>query len=324
MTGRCLPIAFLATALAVGPYSAHAQAYPNKPIRYVVGFTTGTATDLVARMVAQRLTERWGQQVIVDNRVGAAGTIGATTVARSTPDGYTLYMASSTMVVSPHFMSGVTYDVFKDFSPVILMVGLPMVMIVPAQLPVDSVRDLIALAKAKPGQLNYADTGRGTSSHISAELLSALTGIELTEVSFKSTVDAMTAVVRGDVALYYPNLAGALPLIRQGRVKALAVTTAKRSNAAPDTASMAESVPGFDAMSFYGIVVPARTPKDVIAKLNAEVNSILAEPDMRRRLLDVGGEVVGGAPEVLTARMKAERDQVSQVVKRIHAREGKK
>lgn len=303
---------------------AHAQPYPTKPIRYVVGFTSGTATDLVARLVAQRLSERWGQQVIVDNRVGAAGTIGATLVARSTPDGYTLYMASATMVVSPHFMSGVSYDVFKDFAPVVLMVGLPMVLIVPAQLPVDSVRDLIALAKAKPGQLNYADTGRGTSSHISAELLSALTGVELTEVSFKSTVDAMSAVVRGDVALYYPNLAGALPLIKQGRVKALALTTAKRSNAAPEISSMAESVPGFDSMSFYGIVVPAGTPKEVIAKLNAEVNSILAEPDMRKRLLDLGGDVIGGAPEVLTARMKAERDQVSQVVKRIHAREGKR
>lgn len=185
-------------------------------------------------------------------------------------------------------------------------------------------RDLIALAKAKPGQLNYADTGRGTSSHISAELLSALTGVELTEVSFKSTVDAMSAVVRGDVALYYPNLAGALPLIKQGRVKALALTTAKRSNAAPEISSMAESVPGFDSMSFYGIVVPAGTPREVIAKLNAEVNSILAEPDMRKRLLDLGGDVIGGAPEVLTARMKAERDQVSQVVKRIHAREGKR
>jgi tripartite-type tricarboxylate transporter receptor subunit TctC len=301
-----------------------AQSYPNKPIRYVVGFTSGTATDLVARMVAQRLSERWGQQVIVDNRVGAAGTIGATTVARSTPDGYTLYMASSTMVVSPFFMSGVSYDVFRDFAPVVLMVSLPMVLIVPAQLPVQTVQDLIAMAKAKPGQLNYAHTGRGTSSHISSELLSALTGVELTEVSFKSTVDAMSAVVRGDVALYYPNLAGALPFIKQGRVKALAVSTAKRSNAAPETPTMAESVPGFDAMSFYGIVVPSRTPGAVVAKLNAEVNAVLAEPDMRRRLLDVGGDVVGGAPEVLTARMKAERDQVSQVVKRIHAREGKK
>ena len=314
----------IAALVLISASSAHAQAYPSKPIRYVVGFTSGTATDLVARLVAQRLSERWGQQVVVDNRVGASGTIGAGLVARSAPDGYTLYMASSTMVVSPYFMSGVSYDVFKDFSPVVLMVGLPMVLIVPAQLPVNSVSELITLAKAKPGQLNYADTGRGTSSNISAELLSALTGIVLTEVSFKSTVDALSAVVRGDVALYYPNLAGAMPLIKQGRVKALALTTAKRSTAVPEISSMAETVPGFDAMSFYGIVVPAGTPKEVIKKLNAEVNSILAEPDMRRRLQDVGGDVVGGAPEVLTARMKAERDQVSQVVKRINSREGKK
>ena len=323
------PALFLLAILAAVPALAAAQststssgqAYPSKPIRYVVGFTSGTATDLVARLVAQRLSERWGQQVVVDNRVGASGTIGAGLVARSAPDGYTLYMASSTMVVSPFFMSGIGYDVFKDFSPVVLMVGLPMVLIVPAQLPVNSVNELIALAKAKPGQLNYADTGRGTSSHISAELLSAMTGVVLTEVSFKSTVDALSAVVRGDVAVYYPNLAGAMPLIKQGRVKALALTTAKRSNAAPEISSMAESVPGFDAMSFYGIVVPAGTPKAVIAKLNAEVNSILAEPDMRKRLFDVGGDVVGGAPEILTARMKAEQEQVSQVVKRIQARQ---
>ena len=179
-------LASMIAALALIPAnSAHAQAYPSKPIRYVVGFTSGTATDLVARLVAQRLSERWGQQVVVDNRVGASSTIGAGLVARSAPDGYTLYMASSTMVVSPFFMSGVSYDVFKDFTPVVLMVGLPMVLIVPAQLPANSVNELIALAKAKPGQLNYADTGRGTSSHISAELLSAMTGVVLTEVSFK-------------------------------------------------------------------------------------------------------------------------------------------
>ncbi len=319
--------ALSALALTCAVSDAFAQAstaYPDKPIRYVVGFTSGTATDLVARLVAQRLGERWGQQVIVDNRVGAAGTIGAGLVARSTPDGYTWYMASSTMVVSPFFMEGVTYDVFRDFSPVVLMVALPMVLIVPSQLPVESVRDLVAMAKAKPGALNFSHTGRGTSSHISAEVLSAMTGIQLTEVGFKSTVDAMSAVVRGDVAVYYPNLAGAMPLIKQGRVKALAVTTAKRSTASPEIPSMAESVPGFDAMSFYGIVVPAKTPREVIAKLNADVNAILAEPDMRRRLLEVGGEVVGGAPEILTARMKTEREQVAQVVKRIHAREGKR
>src|ERR1043166_6492978 len=207
----------LAAWLLIG--AAYAQTYPDKPVRYLVGFTPGTATDIVARLVSGKLTERWGQQVIVDNRVGAAGTISAGMAARADPDGYTLYMASSTMVVSPFFIAGVNYDVFKDFTPVILMVSMPTVLIVPPQMQLSSVQDLIALAKARPGQLDYAHSGRGHGSHIAAELLAALAGIELTEVSFKSSTDALNGVVRGDIAVYYPNLAAVMPLMKQGRVK---------------------------------------------------------------------------------------------------------
>ena len=196
------------------PAAAQTQPYPYKPIRYIVGFTPGTATDIVARIVGQKLSERWGQQVIVDNRVGAAGTISAAMVARADPDGYTLYMAASTFVVTP-FLMPVTYDIFKDFAPVILMVDLPTVLIVPPQLGVNSVKELIALAKSKPGALNYADTGPGTSSQVGAELLRSLAGINLTQVSFKSAADALNGVVRGDIGVYYPNLAAALPLIKQ-------------------------------------------------------------------------------------------------------------
>jgi tripartite-type tricarboxylate transporter receptor subunit TctC len=299
-----------------------AQTYPARPIRYIVGFTPGTATDIVARLISFKLTERWGQQVIVDNRVGAAGTISVATAARADPDGHTLYMASSTMVVSPYFIPNVKYDIFKDFDPVILMVSLPTVLIVPPQLQLNSVRDLIALAKSRPGQLNYAHSGRGTGSHIGAETLSALAGIELTEVSFKSSTDALNGVARGEIAVYFPNLAAAMPFIKQGRVKALAVSTAKRSRVTPDIPGMAESVPGFDSAAFYGIVVPARTPRQVIGKLNAEVAAILDLPDVRERLLGLGAEVIAGAPATLTERMKAEREQVLKVVRRIEAREG--
>ncbi|HZM46070.1 MAG TPA: tripartite tricarboxylate transporter substrate binding protein [Burkholderiales bacterium] len=318
----CMAVALTGFAFATG--QSLAQAYPTKPIRYLVGFTPGTATDIVARMVSQKLTERWGQQVIVDNRVGAAGTIAVATAARSAPDGHTLYMASSTMVVSPYFIPNVSYDIFKDFDPVILMVSLPTVMIVPPQLKLGSVRDFIALAKAKPRQLNYAHSGRGTGSHVGAEMLSALAGIELTEISFKSSTDALNGVIQGEIAVYFPNLAAAMPMIKQGRVKALAVSTAKRSPVTPDIPGMSESLPGFDTAAFYGIVVPARTPRPVISKLNAEVTSILDLPDIRERLTGLGAEVIAGAPATLTARMKTEQEQVVKVVRRIEVKEGKR
>jgi tripartite-type tricarboxylate transporter receptor subunit TctC len=313
-----------ALLLSIAAAAALAQPYPAKSVRYIVGFTPGTATDIVARLISSKLTERWGQQVVVDNRVGAAGTISVAMAARAEPDGYTLYMASSTMVVSPFFMEGITYDIFRDFAPVVLMVGMPTVLAVPPQLNLNSVRDLVNLAKSKPGLLNYAHSGRGTGSHIAAEVLSMLAGIEMTEVSFKSSTDAMNGVVRNEIAVYYPNLAAVMPYMKSGRVKALAVSSAKRSPAAPDLPSMAETLPGFDSASFYGIVVPAKTPQNVIRKLNADVVAILNQPEVRERLLVIGADVVAGGPEALTARMKAEREQVLQVVKRIEAKEGKR
>jgi len=319
------PIA-LALALAglLSAAPASAQPYPAKSVRYIVGFTPGTATDIVARLISSKLTEHWGRQVVVDNRVGAAGTISVAMAARSEPDGYTLYMASSTMVVSPFFMEGITYDIFRDFAPVVLMVGMPTVLAVPPQLNLNSVRDLVTLAKSKPGLLNYAHSGRGTGSHIAAEVLSMLAGIEMTEVSFKSSTDAMNGVVRNEIAVYYPNLAAVMPYMKTGRVKALAVSSAKRSPAAPELPSMAETLPGFDSASFYGIVVPAKTPQNVIKKLNADIVTILNQPEVRERLLVIGADVVAGGPEALTARMQAEREQVLQVVKRIEAKEGKR
>ncbi len=301
------PIALtLALAALLSAAPASAQPYPAKSVRYIVGFTPGTATDIVARLISSKLTERWGQQVVVDNRVGAAGTISVAMAARSEPDGYTLYMASSTMVVSPFFMEGVTYDIFRDFAPVVLMVGMPTVLTVPPQLNLNSVRDLVTLAKSKPGLLNYAHSGRGTGSHIAAEVLSMLAGIEMTEVSFKSSTDAMNGVVRNEIAVYYPNLAAVMPYMKTGRVKALAVSSAKRSPAAPELPSMAETLPGFDSASFYGIVVPAKTPQNVIKKLNADIVTILNQPEVRERLLVIGADVVAGGPEALTARMQAE------------------
>jgi len=317
-------LALMGGMLAAPAQGQPAQNYPNKPIRWIVGFTPGTATDIVARMIGQKLTEHWGQQVIVDNRVGAAGTISAGIVAKSEPDGYTLYMAATTFVVTPYFMTGVTYDVFKDFDPVVFMVDLPTVLVVPPQLKLNSVQDLIALARANPGKLNYATTGKGTASHLGAELLRSMAKLDIVEVSFKVASEGLTAVARGDVTLYYPNLAAGLPLIKQGRLKALAVSTAKRSAAAPDIPSMAESLPGFDAATFYGVVVPRKTPKPVIDKLHAEIVKILALPDVRERLLGLGADVVAGSPQALHERMRAEQKRVAVLVKEIDARDAKR
>jgi len=228
------------------------------------------------------------------------------------------------LVVTPYFMPGVTYDVFKDFGPVVFMVDLPTVLIVPPQLKLNSVTDLIALVRSKPGQLNYATTGKGTASHLGAELLRSLAKLDITEVSFKVASEGLAAVARGDVLLYYPNLAAAMPFIKQGRVKALAVSSAKRSSAAPDIPPMSEALPGFDSATFYGVVVPRRTPKPIIDKLNAEIVKILALPDIRERLQGLGADVVAGSPQALHERMRAEQKRVSVLVKEIDAREGKR
>lgn len=307
--GQLQPLLLGAVALlaTMGSLAAAAQEYPYKPIRFLVGFTPGTATDIVARVVAAKLSDAWGKQVVVENREGAAGTISAAIAAQANPDGYTLYMAATTFVISPMFIK-VSYDVHKDFAPVILLVTVPTVLVVSQSGP-GSVKDLIALAKAKPAQLNYASTGKGTASHVAAELLRSMAGIDIVEVPYKSASVAQNGVVNGEVSLYYPNLAAALPLIRAGRLKALAVTGAARSRAAPDIPTMAETLPGYDAANWYGIVVPAKTPRQVIARLNAEAGKILQMPEVQERLLDLGMDVVGAPPQVLAQKMKAEGEK---------------
>ena len=300
-----------------------AQTYPDKPIRLLIGFGAGAAPDIVGRWVAQKLSERWQRQVIVDNRVGATGSIAAGLAARAAPDGYTLFMASAAMVVAPFFISDVPYDSFKDFAPVIQMVELPTVLVVWPQVAATNVRELIALAKAKPGQLNYATAGQGTTNHIGAEALRLRAGIDITEVGYKTAGDALNGTVRGEVALYFPSLPAALPFIKQGRVRALGLASPRRSAAIPDLPTIAETLPGFGASSFYGILVPVKTPAPIITKLHDEITRLLADPEMREKMLSVGAEVVTGPPAVLTERMRAEMKQVQAVVNGIRARGGK-
>ncbi|MDB5926685.1 MAG: Tricarboxylate transport protein TctC [Betaproteobacteria bacterium] len=283
---------------------AYAQDYPSKPIRIIVGFSSGTATDTMARLIGTKLSESWTVPVIVENRLGAAGTISAGMAARANPDGYTLYMASTTLIVTPVFMPDVPYDAFKDFAPVSLMIDVPTVLVVSPQLGVKSVKELVELARSRPGVLNYASTGQGTASHLAAELLKSMTGIKVTEVPYKVNAQAMADVSTKQVEMYYPNLILGLPLIQSGRVKALAVTGATRTRALPDVPAMAESVPGYEAANWYGIVAPAHTPANVISKLHGEISRILRTQDVRERLDTFGADVIAGSPADLAKRMK--------------------
>jgi tripartite-type tricarboxylate transporter receptor subunit TctC len=299
---RIAPLLLIACAISLP--LAHAQDYPSKPIRIIVGFSSGTATDTMARLIGTKLSESWKVPVIVDNRLGAAGTISAGMAARANPDGYTLYMASTTLIVTPIFMTDVPYNAFQDFAPVSLMIDVPTVLVVSPQLGVQSVTELVELARSKPGALNYASTGQGTASHLAAELLKSMTGIKVTEVPYKVNAQAMADVSTKQVEMYYPNLILALPLIQSGRVKALAVTGATRTRALPDVPAMAESVPGYEAANWYGIVAPAHTPASVVSKLHAEISRILRTQDVRERLDTFGADVIAGTPGDLAKRMK--------------------
>jgi tripartite-type tricarboxylate transporter receptor subunit TctC len=299
---------------------AWTQTFPQRPLRIIVAFSSGTAADIVARQIAIKLSESLGKQVVVENRDGASGTIGAGMAAQATPDGHTMLIASPSIVVSPILIKNLPYDVFRDFAPVVTVAIFPTVLVVGAQLKAESVSELIDLAKANPGKLNYATAGRGSASHLSAELMRSMTGINIVEVPYRVTNQALADTISGQVAMYFPNLASALPNIRAGRLKAVAVTGAKRTQAAPEIPALAESLPGYEAASWYGIVVPARTPKSVIARLNSDIVKALQMPDVQQRFLALGGDVVGGSAEDLGRTMRGASKKWSKLVEEIEAR----
>jgi len=306
----------LAAALSIATL-AGAQTFPDRPLRIVVAFSTGTAADIVARQIALKLTDSLGKQVVVENRDGAAGTIGAGLVARATPDGHTMLIASPSIIVSPLLIKDLPYDVARDFSPVALMAMFPTVLVVGMQTKAATVRELLDLAKASPGKLNYANAGRGTASHLSAELMRSMTGVNIVEVPYRATAQALNDTISGEVAMYFPNLASALPSIRAGRLRALAVTGAQRSQAAPDIPALAETLPGYEAASWYGIVLPTRTPSAVIARLHREIAKALQDSDVKQRFLNLGGDIVSGGPGDLAKTMRAGTEKWGRLVKEI-------
>jgi tripartite-type tricarboxylate transporter receptor subunit TctC len=306
--------AVLCAAFATG---ASAQGFPTKPIRIVVPFPAGGTTDVLARAAAQKLTETLGQPAVVDNRPGAGGNIGAELVAKSAPDGYTLLMGTvGTHAINPGLYPKLPYDHVKDFAPVILVAGVPNVLVVNPSLPVNSVQELVAYAKANPGKLNFASSGNGTSIHLSAELFKLMAGVQMTHVPYKGSAPALQDLVGGQVQLMFDNMPSSLALIKAGKLKALAVTSKERAPALPDVPTIAESgLPGYDASSWFGLLAPAGTPPPAIARLNGEIAKWLATPEAREKLLAQGANAAGGTPEDFARFIAAETAKWQKVVK---------
>jgi len=307
---------FLAAALTAIP-AALAQTYPTKTVRMIVAFPPGGTTDILARATAQKLTEAFGQQVVIDNRPGAGGNIGTELVARSPADGYTLLASpGSTLTSNPAVYAKVPFDTVRDFAPVTIIAEVPNVLIVHPSLPVKTVKELIALAKTRPGQLAYASTGAGQSTHLSAELFKQMARVDMIHVPYKGSAPALTDMVAGQVTVMFDNMPSCLPFVKAGRLKAIAVTSTKRSPTTPELPTVAEAaLPGFDVTVWFSVLAPANTPRDIVARLNGEIVKALKAPDMRERLSQQGAEPVGNTPEEFSAVIKRDLAKWSKLVK---------
>ena len=313
---RALPGCLLAAVCLFAASGVTAQTYPEKPIRFIVPFAPGGTNDIVARMVAVKLTEAWGQPVVLDNRGGAGGVIGADLAAKSVPDGYTLLMANVNFATNPGLVRNLPYNTDKDFAAVSLLATSPSVLVVHPSLNVRSVKELIALAKAKPGQLNYSTSGAGSTGHMAMELLKQMAAIDMVAVHYKGGGPALIDLIAGRVSPGFATILSAVPHIEGGRLRALAVSTPKRSAALPDLPTVAESgVPGYEFTGWWGVVVPARTPQPVITKLNAELVKILSQPDVRERLMREGADPASTTPQAFATYMRTEVAKWSKVIK---------
>jgi len=305
-----------AVGLTLAAGNAQAQAYPSKPIRWIVPFPPGGSTDLLARVVGQRLTESWGQQVLVENRGGAGGTLGAAEAARAPADGYTLLMGAIHHTIASSAYPKLPYDFQKDFAPITVVAIVPNVLVVNPSVPAKSTNELIAHAKANPGKLTYGSAGMGTAQHVIGELFIQRAGTDIVHVPYKGSAPAVADLIGGQVTIMYDTVGSCLPHIKSGKIRPLAVTTAKRSVALPDIPTIAESaLPGFEVTSWFGALAPAKTPPEIVAKLNGEIVKILAMPEVQKRLLDAGAEPVGSTQADMAARIKRETEEFAKIVK---------
>ena len=320
MTALCALCAWW--AMLAAPAFAQAPAYPSRPVRIVVPFPAAGTTDLITRAVAQRFAEVFGQPFIVDNRPGAGGNLGTELVAHSAPDGYTLVMGTvGTHAINPSLYAKMPYDHVKDFVPVFLVAGVPNVLEVNPALPVHSVAELVAYAKAHPDALNFASSGSGTSIHLSGELFKVMAGVSMQHVPYKGSAPALQDLVGGQVQLMFDNLPSSLALIKAGKLRPIAVTSLARSAALPDVPTIAESgYPGFEASSWFGLLAPAGTPEAIVTKLNAEGNRWLATPEAKDKLLAQGAIAAGGSPADFAQHIATETVKWAKVVKQSGAK----
>ena len=300
--------------------SVGAQSYPDRPVRMIVAFPPGGAADILARIAAQHLTRGFGQQVVIDNRGGAGGLIAAEIAARANPDGYTLFWTSIPHVINPHLYAKVSYDALRDFTPVIQFVAVPLMMAAGPSLPGKTVKDVIAAAKAKPGQINYGSAGSGSSSHLAMELFKSMAQIDMTHVPYKGTGPLITDMLVGEIALTIASAVPLTPQVKTGKLRGLAVTGPKRSPAFPELPAIAETVRGYEVVNWFGIVAPAGTPRAIVSRVNSELNKALESSDLVKVLASQTADAVGGSPEDFDKVIRADYVKWAKVVKQSCAR----
>jgi tripartite-type tricarboxylate transporter receptor subunit TctC len=318
VTGRRAALSLAATlALSTPHAAAAADAYPAKPIRFVVAFPPGGGTDIIARSIAQKLSERLEQQVVVDNRPGAGGNIGTDIVAKSAPDGYTILMGSAgPLAINASLFAKMPFDPVRDLAPVTLAASTPNVLVVHPSLKAATVNELIALARTRPGEINFASSGHGTPAHLAGELFNSMAGVKLVHVPYKGAAPALADLLGGQVQLMFSTMPPALPHVKDGKLRALAVTSRKRSRATPDLPTVDEAaLPGFEANTWHGVVLPAGTPPAIIARLNREIVAILHLHDIVERLSSQGAEALGSTPEEFAAYIRSETLKWAKVVR---------
>ena len=311
----CLRLCALMFALTAFGATAHADNYPNRPVRWVVGYPAGGTTDIVARIIGQWLSERLGQQFIIENKAGAGNNIATEAVVNSPPDGYTVLLVNPANAINTSLYPKLSFTFLRDIMPVAGIMRVPNVMEIHPSIPANTVAEFIAYTKANPGKVNWATSGNGTSVHLSGELFKMMTGADITHIPYKGSAPALTDMISGTVHVMFDNMPSSLPHIQAGKLRALAVTTAKRSDALPNVPTVAEAVPGFEASAFFGMGVPKGTPPEIIEKLNKEINAALADPRMKAKLAELGGMLVPGTPEDFGKLVADETEKWAKVVK---------
>jgi tripartite-type tricarboxylate transporter receptor subunit TctC len=308
-------LALFAAALTT-PFAAAATDYPNKPVKILFGFPAASATDVIARATGQKLSEKWGQPVVIDNRPGAGGNLGSELAAKQPADGYTIFFGTVANAISTSYYTKLNYDYLKDFTPITLVATTPLVLVANPAVPVNSVKELIAYAKANPGKLNFGSGGLGTSNHLAGEMFKSATGADLVHVPYKGTPAAYADLMSGRISLMFDNIVAAMPHIKSGKLKPIAVTSAKRAPSLPEVPTVAEAgIPGFEAVSWIGALVPAGTPKDIVDKLHTDLVAVLRMQDLQEKLSPLGAFVVGSTQEQFAAWNRNEIAKWAKAVK---------